>query len=183
MDGLKNIFLSLLSLFAVMVSGCSHKEDPAKRVKVYSEKREAVLNQLHNEINRVYGFVNGVPRVNSGPCGRFARDFREQWNSMFDQKINIVFAMKPDTSLCYHVLVKLPDGRYYDGGNGVITGAVLHRQFLEGGLWLNEMKNFNYDTLDKWSYSLKRKYKRCTNYSDDTTNRIIRRYLQELTKY
>ena len=38
----------------------------------------APLNSLHNEINIVYGYFDGKPRINLGPCGRFARDFRER---------------------------------------------------------------------------------------------------------
>jgi hypothetical protein len=166
--------------FLFACSGLS-KKDVTDRVKSYSEKREAVLNRLHNEINRVYGFADGNPRVNRGPCGRFARDFREQWNRLFEQKINIVFAMTADRQECYHVLVKLPDGRYYDGGNGVIPGTVLYRQYT-GGLKLDEMKSFDYDLLDKRSYSLARTYRMCPNYSDDTTRSIIARHLKELVQ-
>lgn len=163
--------------------GCTKlkKENILNDVRNYTHKREATLNRLHNDINRAYGFIDGVPRVNSGPCGRFARDFRDQWNALFDQKVNIVFAMTTDLKLCYHVLVKLPDGNYYDGGNGVFPGSVLYKQF-PNGLKLLEMKTYDYQLLDKWSYSLTRSYKRCPDYSDDTTRTIIARHLAELVR-
>src|SRR5262245_39612848 len=44
------------------------------------ERRAAVLNRLRDEINAHYGCdKNGDPHVHFGPCGRFARTFREQW--------------------------------------------------------------------------------------------------------
>src|SRR5262245_56919121 len=117
------------SLFAVAVSSC-HRPPPESTV-VHpspadpSDRRVAVLNSLRNTVNQTYGFKDGKPRVNSGPCGRFAKTFREQWNARFRDPVNIVFVMTDELTGCYHVLVKLPDGQYFDGGNGVITGPAL----------------------------------------------------------
>lgn len=147
----------------------------------YNPGRDSVLNELSKDINGVYGFYEGDPRINRGPCGRFARDFREKWNSMFDEKINIVFAMTPDLKECYHVLVRLPDSSYYDGGNGVMSETMLYSMF-PGGLKIDEMKQFDYRLLDKWSYSLSRSYLLCPNYSDDTTRAIIEKHLQRLVR-
>jgi hypothetical protein len=144
----------------------------------------AVLNALRDEINSVYGFVDGSPRVNRGPCGRFAKLFHEQWNARFKQKINIVFVMmpdKPDGVGCDHVLVKLPDGSYFDGGGGVMSAATLLKPFRAGD-WIDEMKEFDFALLDKRSYSLKRSYGLCPNYSDETTARIIEKHLNLLPK-
>lgn len=81
----------------------------------------AALNRLRDDVNAAYGYREGVPRVNLGPCGRFAKAVREQWNARFSEKINIAFVMSQDNSMCHHVVVRLPDGSYFDGGNGVIT--------------------------------------------------------------
>jgi hypothetical protein len=59
-----------------------------------------------------------------------------------------------DASNCYHVLIKLPDGRYFDGGNGVMTEAFLATLFPDGHI--EEMKNFDFEVLDKRSYGLGR---------------------------
>src|SRR6187401_2783996 len=64
--------------------------------KPLTDRQVAVLNELRDEINLTYGFVDGGPRINRGPCGRFARIFHEQWNARFKEKINIVFVMMPD---------------------------------------------------------------------------------------
>jgi hypothetical protein len=42
------------------------------------------------------------------------------------------------------------------------------------------MKEFDLKLLDKWSYGLDREYPRCPNYSDETTARLIERYLAML---
>ena len=143
-----------------------------------------VLNALRDEINSVYGFVDGSPRINRGPCGRFAKLFREAWNARFKQKINIVFVMmpdKPDGVGCDHVLVKLPDGSYFDGGGGVMSAATLLKLFRAGD-WIDEMKAFDLTLLDKRSYGLGRSYGLCPNYSDETTATIIEKHLVLLPK-
>lgn len=145
-----------------------------------SDKQVAVLNGLRDEINLTYGYVDGWPRIDRGPCGRFAKLFREKWNARFTHKINIVFVMT-DAGFCDHVLVKLPDGSYYDGGNGVISGATLLREFRKGNR-LEEMVDFDLSLLDKWSYGLGRSYELCPNYSDEVTANIIEKHLALLPK-
>jgi len=174
------------ALITVLLSGCQHLhtgagESERSRASMRADRQEAVLNRLRNEINLTYGFKDGVPRINLGPCGRFAKEFREQWNARFRQKINIVFAMTSDGAHCHHVLVRLPDGAYYDGGNGVIPGPTLLKQYSEGSR-LDEMVEFDLKLLDKWSYGLGRSYENCPNYSDETTRRIIESHLSKLPK-
>lgn len=147
----------------------------------HSDRQVAVLNGLRNEINYVYGYKDYAPRVNLGPCGRFAKAFREQWNARFKKEVNIVFVMTADGKHCYHVLVKLPDGNYFDGGNGVIPGPTLLRQYPIGAR-LDEMIEFDLKQLDRWSYGLGRHYELCPNYSDETTARVIERHLAMLPK-
>ena len=139
----------------------------------------AVLNHLRNEINSVYGYRDGAPRINLGPCGRFAKAFREEWNARFRDQINIVFIMSSAEKECYHVLLKLPNGDYYDGGNGVISSAALLQQYAPGTR-LDEMIDFDLKRLDKWSYGLSRDYPLCTNYSDEVTLRLIKHHLDSL---
>lgn len=137
------------------------------------------LKALRNDITARYGFRNGAPRINLGPCGRFARDFRERWNERFRDPVTIVFIMSnSDASNCYHVLVKLPEGRYFDGGNGVMTGAFLATLYPDGHI--EEMEKFDFELLDKRSYGLGRTCPECPNYSDEFTQRAIEKRLSEL---
>ena len=144
-----------------------------------NDRQVAVLNRLRDAINAAYGYRDGAPRINLGPCGRFARDFRAQWNARFHAKINIVFVMTPDGTHCHHVLVRLPDGNYYDGGNGVMIAQAL--LWLYPDSHLDEMLEFDPTVLDKWSYGLGRSYPNCPNYSDEVTARLIDRHLAELS--
>jgi hypothetical protein len=135
----------------------------------------AALNRLRDDVNAAYGYREGVPRVNLGPCGRFAKAFREQWNTRFSEKINIAFVMSQDNGMCHHVVVRLPDGSYFDGGNGTITGEKLTS--LWPGSHIEEMTKFDLQTLDKRSYGLRREYPVCPNYSDELTDKMIERCL------
>jgi hypothetical protein len=167
-----------------LVSGCSTQSVVLAKdhVNYRSAEMVEVLNALRDDINVQYGFRNGAPRINLGPCGRFARDFRERWNTRFREPVNIAFVMaNDDASNCYHVLVKLPDGRYFDGGNGVMTGKFLTALYPDGHI--EEMKSFDFELLDRRSYGLGRSYPECPNYSDEFTRQVIeKRLLQRLTK-
>lgn len=174
--------LPIVSLALVLFS-CRHApvhQGPSS--SDLSGREVAALNALRDEINETYGFHEGWPRINRGPCGRFAKLFHEEWNARFKNKINIVFVMMPegiDAVGCDHVLVKLPDGSYYDGGGGVMTAQTLLSHFRAGDR-IEEMVEFDYDLLDKRSYSLNRSYGLCPNYSDETTAKIIRKHLSRL---
>ena len=170
----------IIATLAFLLCSCQQLAPHQRDTSVpLSDRHVAVLNALRNEVNLTYGFQDGWPRVNRGPCGRFAKAFHEQWNARFKQKINIVFIMMPDTPDgvgCDHVLVKLPDGSYFDGGSGVIPGPTLLRQFRPGRR-IEEMVEFNLELLDKRSYGLNRSYELCPNYSDEITTTIIRKHL------
>jgi hypothetical protein len=177
------VFLIIVP-FTVIPAGCNRPPAASsvseqERAEARSDRQVAVLNGLRNEVNLAYGFKEGWPRVNCGPCGRFAKAFREQWNARFGHAINIVFVMTGDGTHCYHVLVRLPDGNYFDGGNGVVPGPTLLKQYPLGTR-LDEMEQFDLTLLDKWSYGLGREYKACPNYSDETTAKLIERYLAML---
>lgn len=142
-------------------------------------QQEQQLIALKDSINRTYGLYEGAPAINSGPCGNFANLFYEAWNSRFDEKVTISFIMSADSSECYHVLVKLPNGDYYDGGNGILT----RRQLIEGyekGMYIIDMLEYDYELLDEMSYGLVREYPRCINYSAQQTSEVINFYLNQL---
>jgi len=177
----------LLTIPVLLLLTCSCRRATLQShtpAKALTDRQVAVLNELRDEINSTYGFVEGAPRINRGPCGRFAKIFHEQWNARFKEKVNIAFVMMPEVSDgvgCDHVLVKLPDGSYYDGGGGVMSGATLLGQFGTGRR-IEEMNEFNMVLLDKRSYGLGRSYNLCPNYSDDTTTRIVTNYLDLLPR-
>lgn len=89
--------------------------------------------------------------------------------------------MCADGTACHHVLIKLPDGNYFDGGYGVLRSRTYLKQYLDGTR-IEEMIDFDLERLDRWSYGLKREYGLCPNYSDKTTARIIKRHLAMLPK-
>src|SRR6058998_69644 len=140
-------YIPLILAFTVALCSCQrlavqHKAPTAKT----DERRVAALNRLREEINTHYGYREGVPRVNLGPCGRFAKAFREQWNARFPDKINIAFVMTSNGSQCHHVVVRLPDGNYFDGGNGVLSAPTLRGLFP--GSRIDEMPEFDLKLLD-----------------------------------
>lgn len=139
------------------------------------------LNRLRDEINRTYGFVDGVARVNRGPCGRFAKAFYESWNREFADKVRIAFVMSTDGTECHHVLLRLPDGRLFDGGNGVIAERALVRQFIVGSRVV-DMRRFDLNRLDRMSLGLNRQYPLCPDYSDAKTGALIEQCLAALPR-
>ncbi|HTD86986.1 MAG TPA: hypothetical protein VK850_10450 [Candidatus Binatia bacterium] len=175
-----HLILTWLALAGwVACAGCA--TEPRAAHGSLSDRQIAALNQLRDEINSLYGFRDSTPRINLGPCGRFAKAFREQWNARYPDKLNVVFVMSADGKQCHHVLVRLPNRDYYDGGNGVISKVALLQQY-KPGTWLDEMTRFDLHRLDKWSYSLNRDYPLCPNYSDDATLRLINRFLDSLDR-
>lgn len=174
-------FRLLLVLSLCGAGGCSIRPTAltVNRASYPATDMVGSLNALRDEINARYGFRNGTPRVNLGPAVRFARDFRERWNARFQEPVTIAFVMSnSDPSNCFHVLVRLPDGQYYDGGNGVMTGTFLMARYPAGHI--EEMKQFDFELLDKRSYGLGRTYSECANYSDAFTRQVIEKRLSEL---
>src|SRR3989441_9779730 len=112
---------------ACAIPGCSGPRGPIREIRATCQPPDMVeaLNALRNDINARYGYRDGAPRINLGPCGRFARDFRARWNARFRDPVTIAFIMSSDGKNCHHVLLKLPDGSFFDGGNGVVTEAAL----------------------------------------------------------
>jgi hypothetical protein len=181
----KFVSLGLLVLAALVCSDCARR--PRDTVFTHTaspreeERQQKILNLLRDQINLAYGFRSGVPRVNLGPCGQFAKAFHEQWNARFGEKARIAFVMSPDGNQCYHVAVRLPGGCYYDGGNGVMAGKALLKPWPKGAR-IDEMMEFDLRRLDKWSYGLERTDPRCPNYSGEKTTRLIEDHLAMLQK-
>ncbi len=169
-------------LFPLFVAGCAATDAASgghdAAVVERTRGRVEALNALRNDVNAAYGFRDGAPRVNLGPCGRFARDFRERWNARFRDKADIAFVMAGDGSQCHHVLVRLPDGSFYDGGNGVMTARTLLKLYADARI--EDMKQFDPVLLDRRSYGLARDYPECPNYSDALTQRLIDTHLARL---
>ncbi len=172
--------LTLVAWLALLWCSCRQPAPTATVTpKSLTSRQVAVLNGLRDEINSIYGFENGRPRINRGPCGRFAKAFFEEWNNRFDQKVTIAFVMMPDARDgvgCDHVLIKLPDGSYFDGGGGVMSAATLLQLFSPDDR-IEDTVDFDLALLDKRSYGLNRFYRLCPNYSDAVTARIIEKHL------
>ena len=75
-------------------------------------------------------------------------------------------------------LVKLPDGSFFDGGNGVMSEQALLT--LYSGNRIEEMAQFDQKLLDQRSHGLAREYPECPNYSDRAAARIIANHLELL---
>ena len=168
---------------ACAILGCSGPRDTIREIRATCQPADMVeaLNALRNDINARYGYRDGAPRVNLGPCGRFARDFRARWNARFRDPVTIAFIMSNDGATCHHVLVKLPDGTYFDGGNGVVTESALMRLFSDSRI--EEMKDFDLKLLDQRSYGLDRRYPECPIYSDKFTQQAIEKRLAALLNH
>jgi hypothetical protein len=164
-----------------LILGCSGQRATLREANANGEagRRIEALNALRDDINTQYGYRNSAPRVNLGPCGRFARDFRIAWNARFPDPVTIAFIMSTDGGHCRHVLIRLPDGNYFDGGSGVITAPALLN--LHPNSRIEEMPDFDHQLLDERSYGLNRSYPACPNYSDEFTQSTIDKHLSRLS--
>lgn len=162
------------------IPGCAEPRSSTTEIHAAAlpAKTVTALNALRDDLDARYGFREGTPRINLGPCGRFARDFRVEWNARFPDPATIVFVMSNNGLNCHHVLIRLPDGHFYDGGCGVMTKAALLKIFPNSRV--EEMKEFDFNLLDKRSYGLGRSYPECSNYSDDFTREMIRKRLDSI---
>lgn len=171
------VSLAILSLVLTTFISCGSTKKVAGNV---GKHEKSILEDLKNEINEIYGFYDdGAPRINRGPCGRFAKLFYEEWNKRFTYSVSISFIMSLDSSECYHVLIRLPNGNYYDGGNGIMTKKELTTKYIYG-MYIIDMFEYDYELLDKMSYGLDREYERCPNYTDEKTKEIIEKHLNLL---
>ena len=86
--------------------GCSGPRGTMREIRTSCQPAQTVqaLDALRNDLNARYGYRDGAPRINLGPCGRFARDFRARWNARFRDPVTIAFIMSNDGATCHHVL-------------------------------------------------------------------------------
>lgn len=145
---------------------------------------ETALNELSDEINKLYGYVKiagdnfGEPAINSGPCGPFANAFFKQWNLKFTEKVNIVFIMVKNSDECWHVLIRLPNGLLYDGGHGIHDEDMYSDKFD-----IEDMIEYDINLLEKRSHGLDREYPRyCPSFSINTIKELIEKYLNRIPK-
>jgi hypothetical protein len=144
--------------------------------------RVTVLTGLRDDINSLYGYdTNGTPRINCGPCARFAILFRQRWNARFRDPVTIAFVMSDDGIECGHVALKFVDGSYFDGGNGVVSEQQLRKMFANRAL--EEMVEFDRDLLSRRVGGLDHeRYPNCPHYSDAVTSRLIEKHLARLPR-
>lgn len=135
------------------------------------------LNRIKVEINEEYGFEGDIPRINYGPCGVFAYLFNKEWNARFKEKVHICFIMTKDYDECDHVCISLPTGELYDGGIGV-HARECYKDFI-----IEDMKVYNHELLEKWSYGLDRTYPRfCPKFNKGFVEKVIKENLDFLQK-
>lgn len=146
-----------------------------KRIAINSDV-EKNLQDLSKKINEHYGFVThpgeNLPEavINFGPCGPFANEFYKSWNSKFQNRVKLAFVMQQSPAECYHILIVLPNGNLYDGGNGIHS----EKNYLDRGFHISVMDNYNFDILDQHSYGLDRKYPRyCPNFNVTELTSIV----------
>lgn len=146
------------------------------RLNMKDLKLREVLQNLTDEINAEYGFHDGIPRINYGPCGVFAKLFYEEWNSLFPEKVNICFILTPNKDECDHVAIRLPAGEIFDGGIGIHTDSEYSEKFI-----VEDMFDYDEALLEKWSYGLDREYPRfCPDFNRDAMRKIIRSNLRTI---
>jgi hypothetical protein len=143
------------------------------------EKCADALNDISRALNKEYGFNDGIPRINMGPCGPCSKIFFQAWNSLFAEKVTICFLFSAENGICLHCFIKLPDGNYFDAGHGVVA-AVGVQLLTPGDSVISEMKVYDEKKLNRNAYGLDRKYVDCPGYSNRKTTQIILSGLQRL---
>lgn len=146
--------------------------------QVVNARMIADLNGLSREINQEFGIYGSIPLVNCGPCGRFAKIFRDCWQERFGQQLNFVFVMTFDKKDCLHILVRLPDGSYFDGGLGVMSRELLDAEFFDAPLV--EQEKYDLLELDERAYGLIRPYPDCPKFDAAKARQIVHRTLTNM---
>ena len=149
------------------------------------EKIINLLNKLSQSIYNLYGFSLSessgiaVPSINLGPCGPFANEFYKQWNSRFINEVKIAFIMHQLPFECHHVLIKLPNSRLFDGGNGVHDFNIYKGNSAE----LVVMEKYDLKVLDKHAFGLIRTYPQINHdFSISEISALIAKYLDNIYK-
>lgn len=142
------------------------------------ERRDLALNDLRDAINQRYGFLNGGARINQGPCAAFAVTFLQEWNQRFHQKASAWAVAAPERPKIFHVLVRLPDGTFFDGGRGVLPDEQFRR--LLGTDLLIEVEESDHASLEEHFGHLDREYPRCPAFDLEETRKLISEHLNRL---
>lgn len=150
---------------------------------------EEILNKLRDDVNEAFGFSEFGPRVNQGPCGPFAALFFETWNRLFLLPCQICFLSQADNSdQCYHCFIRLPDGRFFDGGHGVVTEPEI-KTLISGytdpdRVVIEVMEQYDEELFDRRSYGRIKSGTpvgpHCPNFTTERAGALIERGLQEL---
>ena len=143
------------------------------------------MNKLSQSICNLYGFsfaessgIN-VPSINLGPCGPFANEFYKQWNSRFINEVKIAFVMHQLPFECHHVLIKLPNSKLFDGGNGVHD----FNNYKGNSAELVVMEKYDLKVLDKHAFGLIRNYPHIHHdFSISEISALIAKYLDNIYK-
>lgn len=142
----------------------------------------SLLNQLSSEINKLYGYVKhqgenlGEPAINSGPCGPFAYEFALLWNTHMALSCKIAFLIQANEE-CWHIVVRLPNGKLFDGGVGVHDRT----RYKDKKLRLVVMDSFDINLLERYAYGLDRTYPTyCPDFSLEKITCVISNYLERL---
>jgi len=134
------------------------------------------LEKIKEDVNTAYGFHEGIPRINYGPCGVFAQIFFFKWNELFFKKVHICFVLTHTRDECDHVLIRLPSNQLYDGGIGIHESEVYIPKFL-----IEDMRVYDEALLEKWSYGLHRVYPRfCPDFNRKFVEQIVHTHLKSL---
>lgn len=144
------------------------------------------LSRLKSDTNTRFGYKDGHPRVNLGPCGTFAREFHDYWNERFENPVQIVFVTIAEGTICRHVLVQLPNGLYFDGGNGLMTERELRLMYMEvNGRADTTMSIVPMPQFDEKVFranSLFPPYADCPNFTAAAARQLIEKHLSALDR-
>ncbi|MGB0578322.1 MAG: hypothetical protein ACPGVU_01345 [Limisphaerales bacterium] len=140
--------------------------------------RDAVLNGLCESLNTEFGFRRNVPRINQGPCAPFALEFAMAWNRRFAEPATLSYVLTASGNVSLHVAVRLPDGSYFDGGNGVMNRDDLLR--IYPNTIIEDTQDFDLGLLNYRSGGLFGHYERCPQYDHRKARQFIIAYLDKL---
>ena len=149
------------------------------------EKIYNLLNKLSQSINKQCGFMDthgsgaSLPLINSGPCGLFAHEFYRLWELRFSNPIKIAAIMTKKPFESNHVLIKLPNGALFDGGNGIHNFDT----YKENEVELVVMEKYDLEVLDKYAWGLIRSYTTVNDdFSTSKMTALIASYLDDIYK-
>lgn len=108
-----------------------------------------VQNRIKDCINTEYGFHDGLPAINLGPCGPFAKLFYQEYNKRFEEKAIICFVIAKTSGDCVHCCIRFHDGNFFDGGNGFVLKEEVEEWLITHNFYLEEMFNYNEEQLEK----------------------------------